>query len=102
MIMANRIPPALEPCIQLLPEETLILVTTTISNTPNWLLVRYFCATLGGNVKVRDEIPQYPETAAAQPHGILLVSWLRDWDFWARESRRAGVRNSFRSFCVRV
>ncbi|KAF2403659.1 hypothetical protein EJ06DRAFT_546821 [Trichodelitschia bisporula] len=71
-----RIPPLLQPYIQSLPQHSLTLITYTLSTTANWLTVRYLVGALS--------------TDAPPDANAVLVSFLRDHDFWKAEARRAG------------
>lgn len=109
MSVRNRIPPLLEPYIRLPPEASLILLTGVLDATPNWLTVRYLSGFLGdkqrhggtragqstagtnvgydgneGDGAVNQEDEQ-------QGTAVVLVSWMRDWEFWKAEARRGAV-----------
>ncbi|EMF08050.1 uncharacterized protein SEPMUDRAFT_54994 [Sphaerulina musiva SO2202] len=76
--MSSRIlPPALEPYLQLPPETSLILLTSTLGCSVNWLTARFISSALAS-----DQQQQQP------PLAILLVSWIRDLAFWKNELRR--------------
>lgn len=84
MNTSERIPPLLSPYIRLPSEETLALVSGTVSTTANWVLLRYLYAVLGGNAQATG--------APVDDVGVVLVSWMRDLAFWKTEARRAMVR----------
>ncbi|KAF2146273.1 uncharacterized protein K452DRAFT_348840 [Aplosporella prunicola CBS 121167] len=78
----SRIPPLLHPYTQLPPDQgCLTLLTGVLGASTNWLVIRYICGAL-----VKDEASH----GADEDTAVILVSWLRDWDFWKTESRRAG------------
>jgi len=70
----NRTPSLLEPYLALPPEQSLILLTSTLSCSANWLTARFAATAL------------QQETTS-----VLLVSWMRDLSFWKDELRRATV-----------
>ncbi|KAF2857015.1 hypothetical protein T440DRAFT_550303 [Plenodomus tracheiphilus IPT5] len=74
-------PPLLESCIHLPRDDALLLITSTLGASANWLLVRYLSdalstsnATYGGD--------------GAEGHNVVLVSWMREYDFWKHEARK--------------
>jgi len=81
----TRIPPALEPYLQLPSELSLILLTSTLGCSTIWLTTR-----LGSRILH----PQSDEHGTKQPDedtAVVLVSFLRDAAFWKNEIRRATV-----------
>jgi len=75
----------------------------------NWLLSRYLCAALSGDArggrKTNEAAPEAQELrdlslgvgnakeseeGADDDIALVLVSWMRDWEFWRMEARRAG------------
>lgn len=70
----NRTPSLLEPYLALPPEQSLILLTSTLGCSANWLTARFATTAL-----------QQEDTS------VLLVSWMRDLSFWKDELRRAAV-----------
>jgi hypothetical protein len=116
MTTNSRIPPLLSPYIVSPPKDSLILLTSTLGTSANWILTRYLCSSLVADAGK-------PRRSAPTPHGdlneaipragasnvahdveledcaVILVSWMRDWDFWKVEGRRAAVREEkFESF----
>ena len=83
MSMRSRIPPSLEPYLQLPPETSLILLTGTLGCSPNWLTARY----AGGFLDSKKQ----NASAGAGPveSAVVFVSWMRDSPFWKNELRRA-------------
>jgi len=76
---STRIPPLLQSCVHVPHDDSLLLVTSTLGASANWLLVRFLCDAL---------------SAANAPngnndgHNVVLVSWMRDYEFWKQESRK--------------
>jgi len=82
---SSRIPPLLEPYLSLPPPASLTLLTDVLGATYNWLVVRFLAATLAsGNGRKRDEEEEEGEGEAA----TVLVSFLRNRDFWKLEASR--------------
>lgn len=93
--MTSRIPPLLELSLPALPDETaLVLLTSVIGASTNWLVLRQLQSLL---LK-----PKPLATAAATATGagdgegqnegaaVLLVSFLRDFAFWRENLARLG------------
>jgi elongator complex protein 6 len=109
MTSNSRIPPLLAPYILSPPKGSLILLTNTLGTSANWLVLRYICGALDdssagrrgtGKDEERDAATVPNATASGQgavdgemPEDIsvVLVSWMRDYEFWRTEARRAGV-----------
>ena len=79
--MSTRIPSLLEPYVALPPEASLILLTSVLGASSNWLVLRFIYSTLQ-NQDVA------PETPPGQDTKILLVSFMRDLAFWKENARR--------------
>jgi elongator complex protein 6 len=115
MTFHSHIPPLLTPYILSPHKDSLILLTNTLGTSANWLLLRYLCGVLG-EASVDQPTPAQHEklrartgqsTAASSSEAahdsdiediaVVLVSWMRDFEFWRTEARRAGV-----SFCSQI
>lgn len=87
--MPPHIPPLLIHSVGVPPAQSLTLLTGLLGATTNWLVIRYLYAALSG-VKIRDggedESRRQNEEVA-----VILVSWLRDYEFWKTEARKAVV-----------
>ncbi|KAH7057293.1 hypothetical protein B0J12DRAFT_568486 [Macrophomina phaseolina] len=91
---SSRIPSLLQPYVSLPSAGSLHLLTSILGASTNWLVIRYLCSALAGSdarkarpTAVGHELqPEAREEAVA----VILVSFLRDWEFWKTESRRAG------------
>lgn len=77
--MSSRIPTLLEPHLGLPEEASLIVLTSVLGATSNWLVLRYLYSYLRRETRL-DE-PE-PDT------GVVMVSFLRDGAFWRDEARR--------------
>lgn len=109
--MTSRIPALLQPYVQLPPQASLILLTGVLGATTNWLTIRFLHAALGAqrpaghgsSQAAKDEVTGYASYSTEKANAgidktdenakvaVVLVSWLRDWEFWRTECRRAGV-----------
>ncbi|OCK83129.1 hypothetical protein K432DRAFT_414870 [Lepidopterella palustris CBS 459.81] len=102
----SRIPPLLQPYTHLPTAGSLTLLTSVLGASTNWLVIRFLCDAL------RDRLPNDPQHDGAKPvHselrgrsidadglesqeddevGLVLVSWMRDFEFWRTEARKVG------------
>lgn len=90
--MSTRIPPLLEPYLSLPPETSLIVLTSILGASTNWLVLRYLHTLLntrsGGSKPLSETETTSNDTA---PVSVLLVSFLRDYPFWRDSASRVGV-----------
>lgn len=102
--MASRIPPTLIPYIAIPPQGSLELVTSVLGASANWVILRYLFAALNNaRDKSGPRTARYAASDEAQmsqiaPYetdgtsvAVVLVSWMRDLEFWKSEARRAVV-----------
>ncbi|KAF2741258.1 hypothetical protein EJ04DRAFT_571383 [Polyplosphaeria fusca] len=82
---STRIPPLLQPYVHLTDHDSVILVTSILGASANWLLVRFLCEALSSSPPHQDNGVEEDEDTA-----VVLVSWLRDWEFWKSEARKGG------------
>ncbi|KAH8727002.1 hypothetical protein GQ44DRAFT_825556 [Phaeosphaeriaceae sp. PMI808] len=75
---STRIPPLLQPCIQLPHHDSLLLLTSTLGASVNWLLTRFLC----------DALSNGREDGEEHGHNVVLVSWMREYEFWKNEARK--------------
>lgn len=75
---STRIPPLLQPYIRLPNDESLILLTSTLGASANWLIIRFLC----------DALSNHTQDGGVEGHNVVLVSWMRDHEFWKQESRK--------------
>ncbi|OJD33929.1 uncharacterized protein BKCO1_2600040 [Diplodia corticola] len=91
---SSRIPPLLQPYVRLPPAGSLHLLTSVLGASTNWLVIRYLCGAFAGH-DARKPATSPDENnnglrGQDEDTAVILVSFLRDWDFWKTESRRAG------------
>ncbi|KAM3422493.1 hypothetical protein BST61_g2839 [Cercospora zeina] len=119
-------PPALAPYLRLLPETSLILLTSTLGCSVNWLVARFIGGALkqfhqedskfsagsdakrtsvgGGGERESggDGGGEGDEDREEEEMGVVLVSWIRDEKFWREEVRRvAGIDLSKANYAKR-
>lgn len=87
--MSTRIPPLLEPFLALPPETSLIVLTSILGASTNWLVLRYLHTFLNPSAKA-DPAPS-PDDTVKEDVSVLLVSFLRDYPFWRDGAGRLGV-----------
>lgn len=84
MSTRNRTPPLLEPYLRLPSPGTQLLLTGVLDSTPNWLVTRLLRSAFTASTET--------ETPEEKDVTVVLVSWLRDYEFWKNEARRgAGI-----------
>ena len=86
--MSTRIPSLLEPYLSLPPEASLILLTSVLGASSNWLVIRFIYSAL----QDQDASPEQGDTK------VLLVSFMRDLNFWKENARRLVSTVHFFSF----
>lgn len=79
--MSSRIPPLLEPYLVLPPEASLILLTSVLGASTNWLVLRFLHSALAG-LEISSDLSSEDESK------VLLVSFMRDLAFWKENARR--------------
>ncbi|KAF2997397.1 hypothetical protein E8E13_005098 [Curvularia kusanoi] len=79
MNASSRIPPLLQPYTKLPRNESLLLLTSTLGASANWLLIRFLCDALNSSTS---------DGGADEAHNVVLASWMRDYDFWRQEARK--------------
>lgn len=82
MSTRNRTPPLLEPYLRLPTPGSQLLLTGVLDSTPQWLVTRL----------LRSAFIPSSETESTEEKDdiVVLVSWLRDYEFWKQEGRRGG------------
>lgn len=102
----SRIPPSLESYLILPPDTSLILLTSVLGASPNWLLLRYLYGVLrpeahGGTSFVSAAPPGIGEDGVHNGPGpaaeggtetkVILVSFIRDFASWRQYAARMGM-----------
>lgn len=99
--MTSRVPSTLAPYVAVPPRDTLTLVTSVLGASANWVILRYLYSVLYDGKDKRgvraarfassDQVEQAQAATASEDTAVVLVSWMRDWEFWRSEARRAMV-----------
>jgi len=79
--MSSKIPPLLEPYLALPPEASLILLTSVLGASSNWLVLRFLHSAL---LSQDAEANLSPESDTK----VVLVSFMRDLAFWKENGKR--------------
>ncbi|KAL5353435.1 hypothetical protein ACLOAV_001471 [Pseudogymnoascus australis] len=90
----SQIPHLLSPYVALPSESSLILLTSVLGASTNWLVLRYLQSYLGQNLEslsISNEIEDGDTTK------VLLVSFMRDLAFW-----KDGARKLVRSYVLYI
>jgi elongator complex protein 6 len=88
--MASRVPPLLEPYLRLPPETSLIVLTSVLGASTNWLVQRYLCSLLATSGR-STTAPAAGDDGHDESTAVVLVSFLRDYAFWKDSAGRSGV-----------
>jgi elongator complex protein 6 len=79
--MSSRIPPLLEPYLSLPPEASIILLTSVLGASSNWLVLRFLHTALIS--------PDFPSEIQGEDEAkVVLVSFMRDIAFWKENAKR--------------
>lgn len=97
MAPSLRIPQHLQPYVCSRQKHDLTLLTGILGASTNWLLIRYLCSALERSrgsksrpLSERDvENVEKTDLAADEDTAVVLVSWMRDFEFWRAETRRS-------------
>lgn len=93
MSTRNRTPPLLEPYLGLPPEASQLLLTGVLDASPQWLVTRLLRSCLHPSDTTSSIAEQEGEEGSEKDNvSVILVSWMRDWEFWKSEARRGAVR----------
>ncbi|CAG8972099.1 hypothetical protein HYALB_00011231 [Hymenoscyphus albidus] len=82
--MSSRIPHLLEPYLSLPPEASLVLLTSVLGASTNWLVLRFLHSALINN-DASSDLPPDEQTK------VVLVSFMRDFAFWKENAKRLGL-----------
>ncbi|KAK9417449.1 hypothetical protein SUNI508_08809 [Seiridium unicorne] len=90
--MASRVPPLLEPYLGLPPEASLIVLTSVLGASTNWLVQRYLCSLLGdASRKTPLTEDENIDASTGGETCVVLVSFMRDYAFWKEGAGRLGL-----------
>jgi elongator complex protein 6 len=77
---STRIPPLLQPYTHLPRDDSLLLLTSTLGASANWLIIRFLCDALSNR--------QVEDGGDSEGHNVVLVSWMRGYETWKQEARK--------------
>ncbi|OCL03510.1 hypothetical protein AOQ84DRAFT_227285, partial [Glonium stellatum] len=95
----SRIPPLLQPYTRFPTKDSLTLLTSVLGASTNWLIIRFLCGAFEDARAIRDGgdgiggLGDGSSGGSKEEEGetaVVLVSWMRDWEFWRTEGRKAG------------
>ncbi|GLI76817.1 hypothetical protein PoHVEF18_005095 [Penicillium ochrochloron] len=84
------LPPLLTSYLSDQRESSLTLVSSILGATSNWLVLRYLYAALGTSSSSSVSIGT-DELSNGAKRKVVLVSFLRGWEFWRAEAKRLGL-----------
>lgn len=81
------LPPLLTPYLSSQPESSLTLVSSILGATSNWLVLRFLHASLSSSSNSNASFG-LEESHNGSKKKVVLVSFLRSWEFWRAEAKR--------------
>jgi elongator complex protein 6 len=81
MSSSTRVPSHLQPYVHLPRDESILLLTSTLGASANWLIIRFLCDALSNNAQ---------DSGVEQGPNVVLISWMREYEFWKQEARKGG------------
>ncbi|KAL1968030.1 hypothetical protein VTN77DRAFT_2159 [Rasamsonia byssochlamydoides] len=99
MPLQPPLPPTLIPYVSPPPRSSLTLVTSVLGATSNWLVLRFLLAALGSGstragtatINGREDGGNGDEGLKGGRRKVVLLSFLRNWEFWKSEAKRLGL-----------
>ncbi|KAJ5162169.1 hypothetical protein N7492_007561 [Penicillium capsulatum] len=82
--------PLLTPYLSTQPESSLTLVSSILGATSNWLALRFLYAALHGSAGSNASLG-FEDLPNGFKKRVVLVSFLRGWEFWRAEAKRLGL-----------
>ncbi|KAF2241865.1 hypothetical protein BU26DRAFT_544351 [Trematosphaeria pertusa] len=84
---SSRIPPLLQAYVRLPRDDSILLLTSTLGASANWLVIRFLCDALSSPPTTTTQDSDEEEHGGAD---VVLVSWMREYEFWRQEARKGG------------
>lgn len=81
------LPPLLTSYLSSQPESSLTLISSILGATSNWLVLRYLYSALSTSNSSNAAIG-FDESHNGAKKKVVLVSFLRGWEFWRAEAKR--------------
>jgi elongator complex protein 6 len=112
--MTSRIPLLLEPYLSLPPEASLILLTSVLGASTNWLVLRFLYNALAApttspqlgarqdtdGIGRTGEDGDWKREEEGEGTRVVLASFLRDLSFWREGGRRLVSLGNSERFCL--
>ncbi|KAL2853941.1 hypothetical protein BJY01DRAFT_51088 [Aspergillus pseudoustus] len=84
------LPHLLAPYVSSPPQSSLTIVSSVLGATSNWLVLRFLYAALG-NPSASNSGYDISGLENGKKKKVVLVSFLRGWEFWRSEAKRLGL-----------
>ncbi|KAJ5726186.1 uncharacterized protein N7483_007543 [Penicillium malachiteum] len=81
------LPPLLAPYLSSQPESSLTLISSILGATSNWLALRFLYSALSTSTNQTFGLDEHDGSKKK----VVLVSFLRGWEFWKVEAKRLGL-----------
>ncbi|PYH44916.1 uncharacterized protein BP01DRAFT_341663 [Aspergillus saccharolyticus JOP 1030-1] len=87
------LPPLLAPYVTALPTSSLTVLSTVLGAQGNWLTLRYLYAALNASTAsdATFSLSGDNNNNDGKKQKVVLVSFLRGWEFWRSEAKRLGL-----------
>jgi len=96
------LPPLLTSYLSSQPESSLTLISSILGATSNWLVLRYLYSALS-NSNNSNAALSFDESHNGAKKKVVLVSFLRGWEFWRAEAKRlVSLRNIFFNYLITI
>ena len=87
MTSTNRIPSLLSPYLSPCPPNSLLLLTSVLGASTNWLLLRFLLATFSPKLCSESQNKEGSAINGGEAK-VVFISFLRDWEFWRDGGKR--------------
>ncbi|KAJ5711039.1 hypothetical protein N7488_005195 [Penicillium malachiteum] len=81
------LPPLLAPYLSSQPESSLTIISSILGATSNWLVLRLLYSALSTSTNQTFGLDEHDGSKKK----VVLVSFLRGWEFWKVEAKRLGL-----------
>lgn len=85
------VPPLIAPQINASSQSSLCLVSSVLSASSNWLILRFICATLNPAATGLSTTLAADGAVGWKRRRVIFVSFLRGFEFWKGEAKRLGL-----------
>ncbi|KAI9776038.1 MAG: hypothetical protein M1839_000640 [Geoglossum umbratile] len=84
-------PLKLEPYVRVPPKDSLVLLTSVLGASTNWLVLRFLYNALIASSTIKPPTSAEGDGSDNNGYTVLLASFLRDKSFWVEGARRIGL-----------